>query len=833
MRNDMPMLMLMPYRVLAAVTYLLCVLLIAPPGLLAQVGGGAASSPIPFGLSPGGIPPVQPGQPILTNPTALQPIVPPQAPCPAPPASPATTDEQIPPLHEFWPSEPGTLLPSPVEERMRQEQEARLQRDRGGRKDHSPAATAPLSPPAAPGASGALAAAEVAAQARGQQSVMPTPKEPSRLRNFSVEEAFAQFSVLQGVKSRLTQFGYNFFDVQASTFAPVQDVPVGPDYVIGPQDSLAVHIWNVPDQAFNRSYVAPVERDGTIMIPQVGAIPVGGLTFSQAEHAIRVRLSALLKRFDVHVSMARLRTMKIFVVGEVVRPGAYELSALATVSNALYAACGPARSGSLRQVRVVRDGKTVAELDFYDFLLQGDRSQDRRLQAGDVVVVPSLGPVAAISGAVKRPAIYELKPGMRLSDLLSLAGGLTPFANRDRCHLFRMEPGRGRVLLDVVFPSLRGPRSDGPAREADKEQDRDPLLQDGDYLLVAPLPTQTANVVSVAGAVKSPGPFEFRPGMRLRDLLAPEFLLPEADLARAELVRTDPVTFETSVIAFSPRALFEGSEAENHTLQQWDQIVVVSQLRPPSLVMVEGEVKHPGHYTLRTGERLSSVLKRAGGFTLKAFPQGIVLIRESVKRRQEAEIQRFIASERERLITESAAVAAGTVGVAGAGGAVGTAQQQTLALRLQQVESLASRAELGRVVVRLDSIEQLEGTADDLVLEDRDRILIPQPPQTVTVVGSVKNPTSLVYRPGLTVEDYLRQTGGLTEHANAKELYIVRANGLAESAYVKIKDVRPGDTIVVPQKLEVKTPQLALWQSVASIIGSVALTAAGIAVIGR
>jgi polysaccharide export outer membrane protein len=156
-----------------------------------------------------------------------------------------------------------------------------------------------------------------------------------------------------------------------------------------------------------------------------------------------------------------------------------------------------------------------------------------------------------------------------------------------------------------------------------------------------------------------------------------------------------------------------------------------------------------------------------------------------------------------------------------------------LALRLQQVESLASRAELGRVVVRLDSIEQLEGTADDLVLEDRDRILIPQPPQTVTVVGSVKNPTSLVYRPGLTVEDYLRQTGGLTEHANAKELYIVRANGLAESAYVKIKDVRPGDTIVVPQKLEVKTPQLALWQSVASIIGSVALTAAGIAVIGR
>jgi protein involved in polysaccharide export with SLBB domain len=279
--------------------------------------------------------------------------------------------------------------------------------------------------------------------------------------------------------------------------------------------------------------------------------------------------------------------------------------------------------------------------------------------------------------------------------------------------------------------------------------------------------------------------------------------------------------------------LFDGSAADNHVLQQWDQIVVMSQLRRPALVLVEGEVKRPGQYTLQTGERLSSVLKRAGGLTPQAFPQGIVLLRESVKRRQEAELQRFIAAERERLTAQAAAVTAGAVGVSGPGGAISAAEQQTLALRVQQLEALAARAELGRVVVRMESLEQLEGTTDDVVLENRDRILIPQPPQTVTVVGAVKNPTSVVYQPGLSVEDYLRQTGGLTEHANSKELYVVRANGLAESAYVKIKDVRPGDTIVVPQKVEVKTPQLALWQSVASIVGSVVLAAAGIAVIGR
>jgi len=201
-------------------------------------------------------------------------------------------------------------------------------------------------------------------------------------KDYSVEEAFAQFSVLQNIKSRLQQFGYDFFDTQATSFAPVLDAPVGPDYVLGPLDSLSIHVWNVPEQSLNRSYIVPVERDGMIVIPQIGAIPVGGLTFSQAERAITNRLSAHLKRFEVHVAMARLRTIKVYVVGEVVRPGAYEISSLATVSNALYAACGPARSGSLRQIRLVRDNQALGEIDFYQFLMAGDRRQDARPRHG-------------------------------------------------------------------------------------------------------------------------------------------------------------------------------------------------------------------------------------------------------------------------------------------------------------------------------------------------------------------------------------------------------------------------------------------------------------------
>ena len=719
----------------------------------------------------------------------------------------------------------SSLLPSSVEQRMRQERQEKQERQERQEKTDlqqsgpaSPDTTVTLSGPA-----------QRAVQAAAEQK--PRPRERETTKDFSIEEAFAQFSVLQGIKSRLKQFGYDFFDTQVSGFAAVSDVPVGPDYVIGPQDSLAVHVWNVPDQTFNRSYIVMVERDGMMVIPQVGAIPVGGLTFSQAERVIRTRLSTLLKRFEVYVSMARLRTMKVYVVGEVVRPGAYEVSALATVSNAVYAACGPAKSGSLRQVKVVRDGQLLAELDFYDFLLMGNRSQDRRLQGGDVIVVPPLGPVAAISGAVKRPAIYELKPGSRLTDLLHLASGLSPVADQQRCHIFRLEPGQGRVMTDVDLPAILAARADGKPQSA--ETGSNPVIQDGDYVRIGSLPTQVTNVVSLAGAVKSPGPYEYRSGMRVHDLLNPQQLTIDAYMDRAELIRTDPVTYQTKVIQFSPKALFEGNKDEDHALQRLDQIVVATQMRPPNLVVVEGELKRPGYFTIEASERLSSVLKRAGGFTANAFPPGIVLVRESVRQKQQAELERFIAGERQRLTAETAAVTAGATALPGMAAAGQGAGQQVLALRLQQLEAIASRVELGRVVVRMESIEQLEGTEDDVRLEARDRIMIPQPPQTVSIIGSIKNPSTVVYRAGLGLDDYLRQAGGLTEDANKKEMYVMRANGSTDSAYVRIKDMQPGDTIVVPQKIEAKTPQLALWQNVASILGSVMLGVAAISIIGR
>ncbi len=839
--------------------------MVVPPSLLAQTltnpalptsPPGSSSSPsissqmspfLPFGNY--GLP-TPPGQAIVTNPTAIQPIVPQHAPCPMPTAPDLSPENTVPNLNDYWPMAANSLLPASVEQRMRQEEEERdrqlervqAEKEKRGLELQSQVEREKKGVSQLQGLQSAMQGAVGGMQGQAQNQLnqqklqveqKPFTAELLRHQDFSVEEAFAQFSVLQGVKSRLKQFGYDFFDAHAGGFTSLQDVPVGPDYVIGPQDSLAVHIWNVPDQNFNRSYIAPVERDGMVVIPQVGAIPVGGQTFSQAERTIHARLSTLLKRFELHVSMARIRTMKVYVVGEVARPGAYELSALATASNAIYAACGPSRSGSLRQVRIMREGKTVGQLDLYEFLLQGDRRQDNRLQAGDVVLVPPLGPVVAVSGSVKRPAIYELKPGTRLTELLTLAGGLTPLSDRQRCHLFRQDPAlQERNMIDVDL--VRALASQGQEKNRLGVEGGDPILLDGDYIRIATLPTQVVNVVSLVGAVKSPGPYEFRAGMHVKDILTPEQLTVDAYADRAEIVRTDPVTYLTKVISFSPKAVFEGRESDNVVLSRLDQVVIASQQRPPSLVLVEGEVRRAGYFTIEIGERLSSVLKRSGGFTPNAFPNGIVLVRESVKVKQQAELDRFIAAERQRLTAQSAGIAAGTAGLsvmAGASGAM--AEQQVLALRLQQLEATASRIELGRVIVSLDSIERLEGTEDDIILESRDRITIPTPPQTVGIIGSVKNPTSVVYRPGLDLSDYLRQAGGVTEDANKREMYVMRANGTTDSSYLSAKEMRPGDTIVVPQKIEARPPQLALWQTVASIIGSLALTAAGIAVVGR
>jgi polysaccharide biosynthesis/export protein len=349
---------------------------------------------------------------------------------------------------------------------------------------------------------------------------------------------------------------------------------------------------------------------------------------------------------------------------------------------------------------------------------------------------------------------------------------------------------------------------------------------------IASLPTQAINVVSLAGAVKHPGPYEFRPGMRVSDLVKPDQLLVDAYADQAEIIRTDPVTYQSKVIPFSPSALFQGDKAEDHVLQRLDQVVVSTQLRRPNLVQVEGEVRRPGRFTIQVGERLSSVLKRAGGLTSQAYPQGILLIRPSVRRAQQNEVERFVILQKQKLLSESAAFAAGGVGVPGVGAMAGSPEQAVLQMQLQALDQLAARVQPGRVVVRMESIAQLEHTLDDIVLEDGDQITMPPVPNTVNVIGAVRNPSTVVYEEGIGVDAYLKRAGGTMETAKEKDIYILRANGSSDQAYGKFRTIARGDTIVVPEELEAKTRPLPLWTAIASILGSIMLAVAAVTVIG-
>src|SRR3989454_11538795 len=234
-------------------------------------------------------------------------------------------------------------------------------------------------------------------QQQPQQFQQQTQQSPQQ-RQTTLEQAY-----LGPFGTPLRQYGYSMFAANVSTFAPVDDIPVGPDYVLGPGDDLSINVWGAVDSTLIRT----VDRNGRIVLPKVGDLRIWGLTFSQADRLIRDELARYFRGFQASVTMGRLRTVSVHVVGEVCQPGVYTLSSLSTVTNALYSAGGPTKLGSLREVRLLRSNVQVARIDLYDFLQRGDRTRDYRLESGDTIFVPTVGDVVAVAGEVKRPAIFQ------------------------------------------------------------------------------------------------------------------------------------------------------------------------------------------------------------------------------------------------------------------------------------------------------------------------------------------------------------------------------------------------------------------------------------------
>jgi polysaccharide biosynthesis/export protein len=762
---------------------------------------------------------------------------------------------------------------------------------------------------------------------------------PIALLGLTEEQATLRLKVepaFRGIDVRLTRlplkksgaeglkpFGYDLFDHELSTFAPATNVPVPAEYIVGPGDELDVQLYG----SQNKHLKITVQRDGTVSLPELGPISVGGQNFEQVKSGIESRVQQQLIGVRASVSMGDTRSIKVFVLGEARYPGTYTVSGLSTITSALYAAGGAKRAGSLRTVQLKRHGTLVRQFDLYDLLIRGDTTDDAKLLQGDVIFIPPVGPTAGIDGEVRRPAIYELKSESTVADLLQLAGGLTPDADHSNAMLTRIDENQRRVVVPVHLgtgaggESLRNgdlvhvmrlrPTLDSGIlvqghvyapgtfayhpgiRLADVVRSVDELRPDADihYLIIrrelppdrrisvisadlaAALadPGSSANVelmprdritvfdlasgrdhviqpllnelrvqgtaghptetVHVDGQVKVPGEYPLEPGMRVSDLVRAGGGAADAAYGNtAELTRFSIAADETrhaEHIEIDLAAALRGDAAANIQLRPFDTLSVKETplWAEQESIVLKGEVRFPGNYTIRRGETLKSVIGRAGGLTAYAFPEGSVFTREWLKKREQEQLDNLAA----RMQTDLAALAVASAASGQGGGAATLTVGQSL---LGQIRG--ARA-VGRMVIDLPRLmREPTGSTDDVILRGGDVLIVPRFQQQVTVLGEVQNSTSHLYNPRLSRDDYIALSGGTTRRADRSRIYVVRANGsvvasegnrwFQHSSGVTIK---PGDTVVVPLDTE-RMPPLPFWQAVTGILYNVAIAVAAV-----
>jgi len=724
----------------------------------------------------------------------------------------------------------------------------------------------------------------------------------------SLQDLYSQFS---SSETKLKRFGSDVFRYGTGNADELpMDLPAGPDYVLGPGDGIVLNLWGSVSQRLNRT----VDRQGQVALPEAGTITVAGETIAQAQEMIRKALGEQYRNICVEISLARLRTERIYVVGDVQRPGAYDISSLSTPMNALYAAGGPTSRGSLRTVRHYRGKELIREVDLYDFLLHGVRSDVDRLLSGDTILVPPVGPQVAVSGMVHRPAIYELEGEQGLNEVLDLAGGALVSAALRQINVERIDAHERHTMLSVQLPE--DGTGDGAAKTLAAFH-----MQDGDRVLVAPILPYNEKAVYLQGHVFRPGKYPYRDGMTANELLRSyQDLLPEP-AEHAEIIRLQAPDFRPMTIAFTlpdvllgndpialqpfdvvrifsryevdpPKVTIRGevlrpgeyplaqgmtvaglvsmaggfkrsayreqADLSSYAVQNGEKIVTVHSvieigkaldgdrsadvtLKPGDLVgirqltgwtdigaavTVSGEIVYPGTYGIAEGERLSSVLKRVGGFRQAAYPAGAVLERVQVREMNEKARLEMIR----RVETSNVTI----------NGALTAAQEQATALqameqqRQQILASLRNHPASGRLVIRISAnIDKWENTQADIEIRAGDVLVVPKRPNFVLVNGQVYNATAISYLQGKEADWYLRRAGGPTQSANKKSIFILRADGSVVGhtgglwrENVLSTRLQPGDSIVVPEKIAGGSMFWKNLMSGAQLAASVGLTAA-------
>ncbi len=656
-------------------------------------------------------------------------------------------------------------------------------------------------------------------QLQRQQQAQPAAK-PAAEPAAAERNEFQEF-IAASTGKKLPIFGFNLFEAP-STFAPVENIPVTGDYVIGPGDELLVRAWGQIDVDFR----AIVDRNGMINIPRVGSIPVAGVRYQDLTSHVRTAVSRNFRNFELLVTMGQLRSVQIFVVGAARRPGAYTVSSLSTLVNAVFAAGGPSGHGSMRAIQLKRGNSTVTELDLYDLLLSGDKSRDVPLLPGDVIYFPPMGPLAAVAGSVNNSAIFELKGPTNVGKLLDLAGGLTTTAQTRQATLERIDDRKARSVdqFSLDYDGLKRP------------------IKDGDLVSILSITPRFENAVTLRGNVAQPLRYPWREGLRVRDLIpekealiTPDYYRRQNSTARVEAVTqgqlaadvrklADEINWDyavierlnqgdltTSLLPFNlGKAVLEGDPANNLPLQPGDVVTVFSKsdvsapaMRRPVVVSLEGEFNYAGVYRALPGETLRQLVTRVGGITPQAYVFGAEFTRESTRKNQEERLKQAILQYEQDVQRAAATRARNVTSAEDAASLKAEAEAQQAAIgRLRTLKPT------GRIVLELPETPTV-ADLPDIALEDGDRLLVPQRPGMVSVFGTVFNESAFLYRDDKNVSDYLAQAGGPRKEADKGSIYLLRADGSVISRrngglFVSSLDSTrpmPGDAIVVPEDL--------------------------------
>lgn len=565
--------------------------------------------------------------------------------------------------------------------------------------------------------------------------------------------------------SKLNQFGYDLFiqDELTLSLPGGEALVLPPDYRLGPGDRLGIFLLGKVQE--NLEVMVNVE--GKIFLPPVGVVHIWGLKMDEFKTLLAKKFLRYFDNFEVDIMLLKPKNVLVAIVGDVYRPGKYTLSALNTVLDAVILAGGPTENGSIRDIQLLRNGELAASVDLYKFLISGQNQDDIFLETGDRIYVPLTESKITVEGEIKRPAIFELKPGLdeRLSDLIELAGGFTEFAYLDKIEISSLQESGYRKVDYVNFQEI-----------IDGDSTKNRLMRHGDKLRIySKLEQIHTRTVAIFGEVRRPGRYVLEDDMHLSDfILKAGSLTKNAYTLEAEIAKNDPgkpsVFFKVNL-----QEMYSGTNGHEDILLEDDDQVFIRQIpewQVGLIVEVRGELKFPGSYPIvKDSTKLSDILTNAGGFTEEAFLQEAIVLRSSTRIKFDKEFERLSEMRREEMSD----------------------------LEYQYLVMRQNSADINQIVVNFEKLVYQHDRNQDIILEDGDVIIVPKSPKVVTITGRVGKPGGVTYQPGANLAYYLAKAGGASWDANLSKTKIIKVTGeVVDDEDVKFFEA--GDIIWVPRK---------------------------------